>query len=67
MKTLPFLFLDWQETTRDRDGGLVGQPVHMREMPTVYLEPASTTTDEAAIERNPVGIYVSTYAWQEVL
>jgi type IV secretory pathway TrbF-like protein len=59
--------VDWQETTRDRSGALVGQPVHMRAMLTVYLEPVSTTTDEAAIERNPLGIYVSTYTWQEVL
>jgi type IV secretion system protein VirB5 len=59
--------VDWQETTRDREGALVGQPVHMRAMLTVYLEPASVTADEAAIERNPLGIYVSNYTWQEVL
>lgn len=59
--------VDWQEATRDREGALVGQPVHMRAMLTVYLEPASTTADEAAIERNPLGIYVSNYTWQEVL
>jgi type IV secretion system protein TrbF len=59
--------VDWQETTRDRSGALVGQPLHMRAILTVYLEPMSTTTDEAAIERNPLGIYVSTYTWQEVL
>jgi type IV secretion system protein VirB5 len=59
--------VDWQETTRDRTGALVGQPVHMRAMLTVYLEPPATTGDEAAIQRNPLGIYVSTYTWQEVL
>jgi type IV secretion system protein VirB5 len=59
--------VDWQETTRDRAGALVGQPVHMRAMLTVYLEPPSTTGDEAAIQRNPLGIYVSNYTWQEVL
>jgi type IV secretion system protein TrbF len=59
--------VDWQETTRDRAGALVGQPVHMRAMLTVYLEPLSVTADEAAIERNPLGIYVSNYTWQEVL
>jgi type IV secretory pathway TrbF-like protein len=59
--------VDWQETTRDRTGALVGQPVHMRAMMTVYLEPPSTTGDEAAIQRNPLGIYISTYTWQEVL
>jgi len=59
--------VDWQETTRDRTGALLGQPVHMRAMLTVYLEPPSTTGDEAAIQRNPLGIYVQTYTWQEVL
>jgi len=59
--------VDWQETTRDRTGALAGQPVHMRAMLTVYLEPVSVTGDEAAIQRNPLGIYVNTYTWQEVL
>ena len=59
--------VDWQETIRDRTGALVGQPEHMRAMLTVYLEPLSTTADQAAIERNPLGIYVSTCSWQEVL
>jgi len=39
----------------------------MRAMLTVYLEPPATTGDEAAIQRNPLGIYVNTYTWQEVL
>jgi type IV secretion system protein TrbF len=59
--------VDWQETTRDRSGALVGQPVHMRATLTVYLEPPSTTGDEEAIQRNPLGIYVSNYTWQEVI
>jgi type IV secretion system protein VirB5 len=59
--------VDWQETTRDREGALVGQPVHMRAMVTVYLDPPSISGDEAAIERNPLGIYVSNFTWQEVL
>jgi type IV secretory pathway TrbF-like protein len=59
--------VDWQETTRDRSGALVGAPVHMRAVLAVYLEPPSTTADEAGIQRNPLGIYVSTYTWQEVL
>jgi type IV secretion system protein VirB5 len=59
--------VDWQETTRDRTGALVGQPVHMRAMLTVYLEPVSLTADAAAIQRNPLGIYVTNFTWQEVL
>ena len=59
--------VDWQETTRDRTGALVGQPVHMRAMLTVYLESVSVTADAAAIQRNPLGIYVNNFTWQEVL
>ena len=59
--------VDWQETTRDRTGALVGQPVHMRAMLTVYLEPVSVTADAAAIQRNPLGIYVNNFTWQEIL
>lgn len=59
--------VDWQETTRDREGALVGQPVHMRAMVTVYLDLPSMSADETTIERNPLGIYVSNFTWQEVL
>ena len=59
--------VDWQESTRDRTGALVGQPVHMRAMLTVYLKPVSVTADAAAIQRNPLGIYVNNFTWQEVL
>jgi type IV secretory pathway TrbF-like protein len=33
----------------------------------VYTVGASTSTREADIQRNPLGIYVRTYEWQEVL
>jgi type IV secretory pathway TrbF-like protein len=59
--------VDWEETTRDRDGGLVGRPVHMRATLEVYAIGASTSAREAEIQRNPLGIYVRTYDWQEVL
>ena len=64
---LPISGNAWQETTRDRTGALVGQPVHMRAMLTVYLEPVSVTADAAAIQRNPLGIYVNNFTWQEIL
>jgi type IV secretion system protein VirB5 len=58
--------VDWQETTRDRDGAMVGQPMHMRAMITVYLDPP-VSGDEGSIEKNPLGLYVSNFTWQEVL
>jgi type IV secretory pathway TrbF-like protein len=57
---------DWQETTRDRDGGLVGKPVHMRATLEVYISAPSVQSREAEIQRNPLGIYVRNYEWQEL-
>jgi type IV secretion system protein TrbF len=59
--------VDWEETTRDRDGALVGKPAHMRATLEVYTIGASTSARETDIQRNPLGIYVKTYDWQEVL
>jgi type IV secretion system protein TrbF len=59
--------VDWQESTRDREGALVGKPTHMRAVLTVYLEPISTTANQSSIQRNPLGIYVQTFTWQEVM
>ena len=58
--------VDWQETTRDRDGGLVGKPVHMRAVLEIYILPPSTNARESDIQRNPLGIFVHDYNWQEV-
>jgi type IV secretion system protein TrbF len=58
--------VDWQETIRDRDGGLVGKPVHMRAVLEIYLLPPSISARESDIQRNPLGIYVRDYNWQEV-
>jgi type IV secretion system protein TrbF len=58
--------VDWQETTRDRDGGLVGKPVHMRAVLEIYIIPPSTNARESDIQRNPLGIFVHDYNWQEV-
>lgn len=57
--------VDWQEITRDREGALVGQPVHMRCIALIYLDPPSGV--ETALKGNPLGIYVSSFTWQEVL
>jgi type IV secretion system protein VirB5 len=58
--------VDWQETTRDRDGGLVGKPVHMRAVLEIYILSPSTNARESDIQRNPLGIFVHDYNWQEV-
>ena len=58
--------VDWQETTRDRDGGLAGKPVHMRAVLETYILPPNTNAREIDIQRNPLGIFVHDYNWQEV-
>ena len=58
--------VDWQETIRDRDGGLAGKPVHMRAVLEIYILPPSTNARESDIQRNPLGIFVHDYNWQEV-
>jgi type IV secretion system protein VirB5 len=58
--------VDWQETTRDRDGGMVGKPVHMRAVLEIYILPANTNARESEIQRNPLGIFVHDFNWQEV-
>src|SRR5208282_3441429 len=49
--------VDWQETTRDRDGSLVGQPIIMRATLEIYIVPPSTDAKQTEIQRNPLGIY----------
>jgi type IV secretory pathway TrbF-like protein len=58
--------VDWQETTRDRDGGLVGKPVHLRAVLEIYILPPNINAREIDIQRNPLGIFVHDYNWQEV-
>jgi type IV secretion system protein VirB5 len=58
--------VDWMETTRDRDGVLVGKPMHMRAVLEVYILPPSTHAKESDIQRNPLGIFVRDFTWQEL-
>jgi type IV secretion system protein TrbF len=58
--------VDWQETTRDRDGGLAGKPAHMRAVLETYILPPNANAREIDIQRNPLGIFVHDYNWQEV-
>jgi type IV secretion system protein TrbF len=57
--------VEWQETTRDRDGGLVGKPVSMRATLEIYIDPPGTDARQSDIQRNPLGIYVRDFNWQQ--
>jgi type IV secretion system protein VirB5 len=59
--------VDWIETTRDRQGSIIGQPTTYRALVTVYLaEPVANTTEEQ-LRNNPLGIYVRDFTWQKLL
>ncbi len=55
--------VDWTETTRDRKGAVVGKPVLMRAVITVYTAEPKTSTTEEDIRQNPLGIYIRDYSW----
>jgi type IV secretion system protein TrbF len=58
--------VDWTETTRDRaGGGLIGKPANMRATLEIYIEPAGTDARMADLEKNPLGIYVRDFNWQQ--
>ena len=59
--------VDWIEAVRSREeGSLVGPPTHMRAVLEVYILPPSTHAREADIQRNPLGIFVKDFNWQEL-
>jgi type IV secretion system protein VirB5 len=57
--------VEWQETTRDRDGGLAGKPISMRATVEVYFDPPGADARQDVIQRNPLGIYVRDFSWQQ--
>src|SRR6266436_778831 len=48
--------VDWTETTRDRDGSLLGHPASMRATLEIYIDPPGTDARQSDIQRNPLGI-----------
>lgn len=55
--------IEWTETTRTRDGAIKSSPERMAALVTVYLIPATSSTTEAEIRKNPLGLYVKDYSW----
>jgi type IV secretion system protein TrbF len=56
--------VDWTETLRDRQGGLIGVPINMRAMIQIYVDAPAPDSSEAQIQRNPLGIWIRDYTWQ---
>jgi type IV secretion system protein VirB5 len=58
--------IDWKETVRNRKtGSIVGQPYRMRALVTVQVRPDIAGASEEQMRANPLGIYVSDYAWSK--
>ena len=58
--------VDWTETTRDRDGGLVRAPVNMRATLQIYIEPPAAVSRMSDLQRNPLGIYIHDFSWSSL-
>ena len=59
--------VDWTETERDRQGGLIQPPMKMRALVTIRGATPTTGTTEQQIDDNPLGIYVSDHSWSRTL
>lgn len=58
--------VDWQESTRNRKGILIKEPVYWRAMITIFTAPTYQQSAEQR-QRNPLGIYVKNFDWSTVL
>ena len=59
--------VDWTETERDRQGGLIQPPMKWRALVTIKVLAPNTGTTEQQVHDNPLGIYVSDYSWSRTL
>jgi type IV secretory pathway TrbF-like protein len=56
--------VDWEEVSRDRDGGLISK-AQMRSTLQIYLDPPGAQAKQTDIERNPLGIYIRDFNWTQ--
>jgi len=59
--------VDWSETVRDRQGIMKNPPYRMRALVTVYVAEPAPDINEAQLRNNPLGIFVSDFAWSKQL
>ena len=57
--------VDWTETVRDRQGFVKSPPYRMRALVTMYVTEPAPEISEEQIRNNPLGIYVSDFAWSK--
>ena len=59
--------MDWLETVRDRQGVVKLPPYRMRALVTVHVVEPAPDISEAQLRNNPLGIFVSDFAWSKQL
>jgi type IV secretion system protein VirB5 len=57
--------VDWKEVVRSRKSGAIADQYRMRAVVTVKILPEVAGRDEQQMLANPLGIYVSDYAWSK--
>ncbi len=57
--------VDWTETVVTRDGH-PESVTNMRALITTYVVPATASTSEQEIQRNPIGLYVKDFNWSKI-
>ena len=55
--------VDWTETSRTRDGAMKAPPSRMAALITIALVPATASTTEEQIRKNPLGILIKDFSW----
>ena len=57
--------VDWTETVTTRDGH-PESVTNLRALITVYIVPATASTTEQEIQRNPINLYVKDFNWSKI-
>ncbi|MNN98933.1 VirB8 protein [compost metagenome] len=58
--------MDWEESTRDRQG-LLKSKATWRALVTTYVAEPTTQTSEEQVRMNPIGTFVRDFSWSKQL
>lgn len=59
--------VSWYEQNYTNQGGPKGSRLRMRALLNVYIQPPTSTTTEAEIRANPLGVFVRDFSWGAAL
>jgi type IV secretion system protein VirB5 len=58
--------VEWEETTRDRQGTPKSKPVTWRALVTVYIAEVTPQTTDEQLRNNPLSVYVRDFSWSRI-